>query len=185
MSKFRPIEVRLAAANLAAAYALVTNALAGLLECEVRAVASHADAPSSLKTIKAAVASGVLPVSTEGGADTLYGELGNTCFRAMHDLGHCLYNKTVSNKDEKSLSIKLWRSLIKPLLKQRLSRAELDAACSLYFADTYGQTLYYEQYGEFVPNQVYFVMRLLAGDPTVVGLSRDRLEELNTVTWRN
>ena len=162
LKKHSRLDIELAALRLSRAYESINIALAGLLDCTVISVCSHADAPCTLDGMRKAVLfHGELKVSAEGGAGTLYGTLGNWNFRAMHDLGHVLYNKTVSSKDEKSLSIKLWRSLIKPVLKLSVSPSELLVCRDLYFADTYGQTLYYEQHSAFVPDQTQFILELL------------------------
>ena len=161
LKKHSRLDIELAALRLSSAYQSINIALAGLLDCTVISVCSHSDAPCTLNGMEKAVfVDKVLPVSSEGGSGTLYGTLGPGT-SAPHDLGHVLYNKTVSSKDEKSLSIKLWRSLIKPVLKLSVSPSELLVCRDLYFADTYGQTLYYEQHSAFVPDQTQFVLELL------------------------
>lgn len=183
LNKYSTLELSSAAIELASAYQKIALALSSVLGCHVVGVYSHAEAPSTLKGMRKAVFEDfVLPVSFEGGCRTLYGSRGNWWFRAMHDLGHVLYNKTVSSKDEKSLSIKLWRSLLRPVLKLSVTPQELDTCRALYFADTYGQTLYYELHSDFVPNQVDFLLGVLGREtvalPFLLDVQIDTLESV-------
>lgn len=162
LNKFEMYEIKNAARLLAGVYTELAVSLADLLECEVQVASKHADCPSTLKGMRKCVqVDKVLPVSAEGCSDTLYGTLGNISFRAMHDLAHVLYGRTVSAKDEKALSVTVWQLLVRPLLKQRCSGRVLDVCKAFYFTDTMGQTLVYEQFGMFVGNQVEFLSGML------------------------
>jgi len=140
---------------LANVFESITWALSDLFECAVVGVTKHEDCPSTLKGISACIAQHSLPISLQGGAGTVYGAEGNAYFRAAHDLCHHLYGLDTNSTDEKSLSIKMWRQLVLPLLKKR--GADVELAKYLYFADTYGQTLYWQENKRFVPDQIVFV----------------------------
>jgi len=144
-----------AGAELAYVFKSIAWALGDLFECAIVAVPRHEDCPSTLKGISACIAQRSLPISEQGGARTFYGKEGNFYFRAAHDLCHHLYGLDTNATHEKSLSIKMWRQLVLPLLKHRGANIEL--AKYLYFADTYGQTLYWQERREFVPDQIVFV----------------------------
>lgn len=141
--------------DLARVFKSIAWALSDLFECTVVPVSKHEDCPSTLKGISACITQNMLPISKHGGAGTVYGTEGNFYFRAAHDLCHHLYGLDTNATHEKSLSIKMWRQLVLPLLKKR--GADIELAKYLYFADTYGQTLYWQENTRFVPDQIVFV----------------------------
>lgn len=141
--------------DLARVFESITWSLCDLFECSIIPVSKHDDCPSTLRGISACIAQHSLPISEQGGAGTVYGIEGNFYFRAAHDLCHHLYGLDTNTTDEKSLSIKMWRQLVLPLLKKR--GADVELAKYIYFADTYGQTLYWQENKRFVPDQIVFV----------------------------
>lgn len=153
--------------ELVCAFKSIAWALGDLFECAIVAVPRHDACPSTLKGISACIEQRSLPISEQGGAGTFYGTEGNFYFRAAHDLCHHLYGLDTTTVDEKSLSIKMWRQLVLPLLKRR--GADIELAKYLYFADTYGQTLYWQERRAFVPDQIVFVQSTIG---VLLGISK-------------
>ena len=154
------LQVSMAAQLLAVAYEKVARVLLRAKPqgcCRVREVPQYSDAPQTLSEMLDCIGdnAGVLLVASEGGESSIYGKRGNTWFRMMHDLGHVTFMKDTTYADELSLSFILWQ-----LIADHIPSEYWSDCARVYQADTIGQSMYCDLYGEFPEDQQAFVQAM-------------------------
>ena len=108
------------------------------------------NAPESYEDLKKQSKNKVIPIASYGSDRTIYGDKSmNTLFRFYHDVIHLENGFSFSEKGE-TLTAK---QHLKDATLYRLS----PLACSILWADTYGQVRYYFTHRQFVNNQLDFV----------------------------
>lgn len=81
----------------------------------------------------------------------------NLWFRHVHDLGHMLYQCDFDSAGERELHPQLWKWIETSPGYWMLSRNEQRWVYAVYWADTQGQTEYYDEHGKFPDDQAEFV----------------------------
>lgn len=148
-----------AAALLVDAYKQVTaEYLSKMPKLDIRTSDDNFAAPEDYETLCDDFAVGLLVISTNHSATSIYGAAGNVAFRTMHDLGHIAHGLTFSLADEVSLAMVQW-----PMIRKHIHKTEFREVCrDLYMADTVAMSLYNERFGEFPCDQTEFVQRCCA-----------------------
>lgn len=139
-----------AAAHLVGAYKACIAEYQTVLPLDLRI--GH-DAPDNFNALKAQAAQGVLKVSTEHNATSIYGAAGNLPFRVFHDYGHLLYNAQFTTTDEILLANTQWQDL-----KKHLPTEWVSVCFAVYYADTVEQSKFEALNGYFPHNQRAFVL---------------------------
>lgn len=121
-------------------------------------VESQEEAPQSLAELQACVEAGELPIALEHGDKTIYqGDWANGIFRVFHDLGHLIYNKEMTYRDEVDLAYMGWADIVRHFPVGM----KLDDLYKIYAADTIGQSVFCNDTGRFPQDQLKFVELVL------------------------
>lgn len=108
------------------------------------------DAPESYKALREQSKNKCIPIAAYGSDNTIYKDRTiNTLFRFYHDVTHLENDLSFSEKGETLTA----RKHLEDALRHGLS----PLACSILWADTYGQVKYYFTHKQFVKNQLDFV----------------------------
>jgi len=109
-----------------------------------------AEAPESYKDLKEMTKGFVVPIASYGSDQTIYDNHSvNTMFRFWHDVIHLEEDLGFGVNDE---------SLVADIhIREGVSMGLSSLALDILEADTKGQVLYYDRFGEFVGNQKAFV----------------------------
>lgn len=110
-------------------------------------------APNTYEALLDATRRGELPYSDENASTAIYPGNGNDWFRIMHDCGHVAFQLDFSLPSEVQLAHVMW-----PLLSKYIPRGGQVDCYEVYLADTVGQSLYCEKFGEFPKDQRAFVV---------------------------
>jgi len=108
------------------------------------------DAPESYKALKEQSKEKCIPIASYGSDNTIYQDNTiNTLFRFYHDVTH-LENDFSFSEEGETLTAKKH-------LEDAQNYGLSPLACSILWADTYGQVKYYFTHKQFVNNQLDFV----------------------------
>lgn len=114
------------------------------------------EAPNDYSMLQNDAAHGVLRVSPENSATSIYGHSGNMTFRVFHDYGHILYHMEFTVIEECALARRQWEDITAFIPN------EWQAVCrTVYLADTVEQSLFENRTGDFPADQKAFVLGFL------------------------
>lgn len=150
------VTINTCAEYLVAAYTAVAEALKADLGLSVQVDSKRA--PTSFEELQRdAREHGVVFISEEHSASSIYGVAGNVAFRTVHDLGHLSTGLTWSTADEVALALHQWETL-----RLHIPVAWRERCQAVYQADTIMQSLYCERHGVFPLDQSEFIHAALA-----------------------
>lgn len=115
-------------------------------------------APSTLAGLREVIKTGLLPVERSHCETSIYGVAGNLVFRGWHDSIHLAFDLGMCLADEIEVALIGWEEIRDTVRRALPGLTNFNFVKRVYFADTVGQSIYYNDNGCFVADQTKFVL---------------------------